>query len=55
MSKEDDRCVIKHCRSIGDVVYYGRQLCNKHWEHYMNQPSEKLKKILNIKMEKKNE
>lgn len=52
-NNKDERCVIKHCRNIGDVLYYGRQLCNKHWEHYMDLPSEKLKKLLNIKIEKK--
>jgi len=29
--KNKDKCQISGCRQFGDLIYYGKELCDKHW------------------------
>jgi len=41
-----DKCAIKKCRQPAGLTYYGKPVCDKHWEKYT---AAELKKALKIK------
>lgn len=49
MSKQKEHyCEIKNCRNVGDIIYYGHEICWKHWEEFCKKEVN-IKKIFNIK------
>jgi len=44
------RCAIKNCKNDGIIIYYGRQICEKHWLKHCNENDKfNLKDELRIK------
>jgi hypothetical protein len=43
----NDMCEIKRCKGSTDIIYYGHEVCDKHWDaHCANKID--LKKILKV-------
>lgn len=50
MSNDIDRCCYKVCKEQAAIIYFGKSLCNKHWDKLSKETPEELKKLLNIKV-----
>jgi len=54
MKKDSGRCQVKRCRREGNHInYYGRMICEHHWElHCRDKGRFDLKKVFGIKEDK---
>jgi len=49
---EGIKCKVKKCKREGDLIFYGKEVCNKHWLMDCNKKSRfDLKKEFGIKEE----
>jgi hypothetical protein len=50
--KSEDLCQILHCKSYGEIIYFGRMVCNGHWDRYtQDKPPGSLRRALGIPQE----
>lgn len=47
-----DKCVFKKCKQIGTIIYFDKQLCDKHWDKICEMDTKKGKELLGIKEKK---
>jgi hypothetical protein len=45
----DDNCCFKKCKNKVEISYYGKNLCDKHWELMVEKTPDEIKEILGIK------
>ena len=48
----EDRCCYKGCKDELKIFYYGKGLCDKHWQKLCEKSTTDMKKILEIKEKK---
>lgn len=49
---DSNLCVIKHCRGHSHIIYYGRGLCDKHWNELAMKPTDEMKELLDVPIKK---
>jgi hypothetical protein len=50
----EDRCCYKGCKDELKIFYYGKGLCDKHWQKLCEKSTADMKKILEIKEKNEN-
>ena len=39
MAKNSDTCAVKFCRHEGDIIFYGKKVCEDHWNMHASDES----------------
>jgi len=45
-------CWFKKCKDKVEITYFGKPLCDKHWEKLSNESPDKMKEILGVRRKK---
>jgi len=50
LKKGNGICEVKSCRQVSDLVFYGKEVCAKHWDMHCNDSKRfNLKEHFNVK------